>query len=333
MAEKRHTLSWLMTALLIVFLLTLSCSEDEKVVEVPVATDCPPSAPTGVYAVNYDGLVTICWTANEVAFVEDDIDGYDIWQGEEMYGEYLYIGTVYAHPDSFYYCFDWDTENGEQYWYAVSAFDEAGLESPLSYDDVSATPRPEGYLTLMDHLATPLASGYDFSTLSNMAQGGDFATSDADIRFSVEGGVRLFTVDMPHAMIQDYGYGDFDVINFAPDAGWNLSGSVEVTRDHVYILRIGEPDGFHYVKLFVAEIDDSRAGFWWAYQTDADNRDLSPRPGDGVRDGGDAVPTPIVRVRIKTKFHGSTVPPSLREGNETQQETSRSRAPFNKLAP
>ena len=325
-----------MTALLIVFLLTLSCSEEEKIVEIPVAADCPPSAPTGVYAVNYDGFVTICWTANEVAFVEDDIEGYDVWQGEEMYGEYVYVGTVDAHPDSFYYCFDLTVDNGTQYWYAVSAYDESGLESPLSYEDVSATPRPEGYLTLTDHLVVPGASGYDFSTLSDTPQGGEFPPSGtADIRFSVESGIRRFTVDMPHVMIQDYGYGDFDAVNYAPDAGWNLSGTVEATLYHVYILRIGEADGLHYVKLFVADVDDTGVGFWWAYQTDADNRDLSPRPGDGDRDGGAAVPTAISRVRVKTKFHGSTVPPSLREGNATTQlqETSRSRAPFTRLAP
>ena len=91
-----HTVSRLVAAVSILMLILLSCGEKEKVVEVEVPSDCPPSAPRGLIAYNLDGYVELCWYPNP----EDDIDGYDVYYGEEAYGDYYYIGTVWAvYPD------------------------------------------------------------------------------------------------------------------------------------------------------------------------------------------------------------------------------------------
>jgi hypothetical protein len=94
-------------------------------------------------------------------------------------------------------------------------------------------------------------------------------------------------------MIQDYGftaydiyedlYG-FDVVNNAPVDGWSVAGTAEVIEGHCYILRLGGDEGCHYVKIWVTIVTTSYTEFWWAYQTDPDNRDLMPGPADDEED-------------------------------------------------
>ncbi len=253
-----------------------------------VPADCLPSAPRGVYAVNLDGYVQICWYPNP----EDDIVGYDIWKNDELYGTYEWIGTVDAEdPDPYEYCFEYgdyfasgEPGNGEQFFYAVSAYDEGDNLSDLSYEEVSATPRPEGFLRLYDAAVDSDSCGYDFSSLSNIAQ--DCTLPLIDIVFDTTGGVNTFTVRMPSVMIQDYGYTySFDDINLAPELGWSDAGSVEVIESHCYMLKLGESSGEHYVKLWVHTVADGYADFWWAYQTDPYNPDLMPGPAGDDENG------------------------------------------------
>lgn len=278
-AGKAHKASQVLAALLIVsFAFISSCAEDQ-IVEVPVEVpaDCLPSAPRGVYAVNLDDYVLICWYPNP----EDDIAGYDIWRNDELYGTYEYIGSVDVEiPEPYEYCFEYgdyvvpgEPANGEQYFYAVSAYDLDDNISDLSYEDVSATPRPEGFLTLYDGTAEPDSCGYDFSTLNNIAQ--DCTLPSTDIMFDTIGGVNTFSVRQPGVKIQDYGYTySFDDINLAPELGWSEAGMVEVIESHCYMLRLGESTGQHYVKLWVYTVADGYVDFWWAYQTDPYNTDL-----------------------------------------------------------
>ena len=311
-----------LTAILIAsFAFISSCSQEEQIVYVPmeVPADCPPSAPRGVYAVNLDGYVQICWYPNP----EDDIVGYDIWKNDELYGTYNYIGTVDAEdPDPYEYCFDYDVpSNGEQFYYAVSAYDEGENLSELSYEEVSATPRPEGFLRLYDVAAESDSCGYDFSSLSNIAQ--DCSMPSTDIVFDTTGAVNLFTVTMPRVMIQDYGftgewpYG-FDDINTAPTDGWSPTGSVEVIEGHCYILRLGEADGIHYVKLWVYTVADGHTDFWWAYQTDPGNRDLMPGPAGDEEDANITLTSGSEEtggIKIMNGFpEGRQVPPTNRSG-------------------
>lgn len=296
-----------------------SCEEKETIVYVPreVPADCPPSAPRGVYAVNLDGYISICWYPNP----EDDIVGYDIWKNDELYGVYEWIGTVDREdPDPFQYCFDYTTPYNQQYFYAVSAYDEADNLSDLSYEEVTATPRPEGFLRLQDRDSNPSTSGYDFSTLSNIAQGWDLASTD--IWFD-GGAANIFYTDMPRVMIQDYGYvAGFDDINYAPIEGFSPIGSVEVIENHVYMLKIGEADGDHYVKLWIYEVTPTYADFWWAYQTDPYNRDLMPGIGAGDSDNA-AIPAdgePAGVKRIQGVPNGRRVPPTSKSGNLYEED-------------
>jgi hypothetical protein len=267
----------IMTIATMVLLLLISCGEKERVVEIPVPANCPPSAPAGVYSVNLDGTVLICWRANP----ESDIEGYDVYRGTSYYGEYAYLGSV-EHTNADEYCFeDLDTGNGIQFYYAVAAYDEGGLESELSFEEVTGTPRPEGEVTLQDYGALPADAGYDLSSLSSVTQAYNAATTD--VFFSGSGGAKLIVAHRAGVELQDYGYvGDFDAINYAPADGWSPSRSVEAIPDHIYIVRLIETDGTHYAKLYVRSVTAAYVTFWWAYQTDPGNRDLAPAaPGSG----------------------------------------------------
>jgi hypothetical protein len=271
----------IITIISAIVLLLISCGEKERIVEVPVPTNCPPSAPRGVYAVNLDGYVSICWYPN----AEDDIVGYDVYRGQSLYGDYTLIGTVLkSATDPYEYCFD-DTQtgNGIQYFYAVVAYDNGGLESDLSYEEVSGTPRPEGALFLYDRCAQPNLSGYDLSGLTNSPQG--YSEPSTDIYYDVCGSSPYIVTLRSGVEIQDYGYvGDsFDGINYAPAEGWSPSGASEAIAKHCYILRLLESDGVHYGKLYVSEVTTQFVRVWWAFQTDPGNRDLAPpAPGRGA---------------------------------------------------
>jgi hypothetical protein len=124
-------------------------------------------------------------------------------------------------------------------------------------------------------------------------------------------------------MIQDYGYvSGFDDINYAPIEGFSPTGEVEVIENHVYMLRIGEADGDHYVKLWIYSVEGptapQRVEFWWAYQTDPYNRDLMP--GLEADGSGDDATIPADGANAGVKWmegvpNGRRVPPTSRSGN------------------
>ena len=323
-AGKGHMASKVLTAILIASFVFISSCTQEKIVEVlvEVPADCPPSAPRGIYAVNLDGEVEIRWYPNP----EDDIEGYDIWALDTPYGNYEYIGTVWVDefedPNPYEYYFVYQApSNGEQLYYAVSAFDEADNISDLSYEIVSATPRPEGLMVLA---AKPDSCGYDFSTLSSVPQ---YCTNPStDIMFDTMGGVNIFSVAIPRVDIQDYGFTDYefpyglDAVNYAPIDGWSDAGSVEVIAGHCYMLRLGEADGNHYVKLWVSIVADGYVDLYWAYQTDPFNRDLMPGPA-GDENGSNSTLTSGSNdtggIKIMNGFpKGRQVPPTKRSGKQ-----------------
>ena len=276
----------------IMMLMMISCGQKEKVVEVPVAVNCPPSTPRGVYAVNLDGKVEICWVAN----YENDVEGYNIYRGLTSDGDFSLIGTVPVETSNpVQYCYDdLDTSNGVHYWYAVSAYDRGGAESDLIIEEVvSGTPRPEGVITLYDAAHLPNQSGCAFfpiMTVPNTPQAYDAPTTD--IFFGVSGGTPTIIARRIGVEIQDYGYTDnFDVIGLAPTAGWSPSRTVEAIAKHTYILKVPEANGFHYAKVFVTEVTGSFVTFDWAFQTDPGNPDLAPpAPGRGTGNPGQSQP-------------------------------------------
>jgi hypothetical protein len=274
----------LMTMAMLMLIL-ISCEDDEPCAPVPV--NCAPDVPHGVYSVNYDGTVKICWVAN----YEADMDGYNVYRSETVDGKYSPIGTVYvttANPAE--YCYeDMDTGNGIHYFYAVSAFDKGKAESDLIVEEVvSGTPRPEGLdLSLQNAAALPNQSGFDFyPDLSNTAQ--LYTLESTDVFFEIVGGVPMFIVPVSHAgiEIQDYGYvSSFDAINVAPTAGWSASRTAEAIAGHMYILKLLEDDGYHYAKIYVTAVSVAGGSVTldWAFQTDPGNPDLAPpAPGRGT---------------------------------------------------
>jgi hypothetical protein len=328
-AGSAHKASQVLTAILVTgFVFVSSCTPEEQIVYVPmeVPADCPPSAPRGVYAVNLDGYVQICWYPNP----EDDIVGYDIWKNDELYGTYEWIGTVDAEvTDPYEYCFEYgdfiatgEPVNGEQFYYAVSAYDLKDNLSELSYEDVSATPRPEGFLRLYDVAIYPDSCGYDFTNLNSKAQ--DCALLSTDLKFDTIGGVNLFSIAASRVMIQDYGYTySFDDINLAPEDGWSLAGSAEAIESHCYILRLSESDGFHYVKLWVHTVANGYADFWWAYQTDPYNTDLLMAGGDddGMNSKLTSGTVESGGIKIMNGFpKGRQVPPTLNSSGKQDDD-------------
>ena len=264
----------------IMMLLMISCGEKEKIVSVPV--NCAPDVPHGVYSINYDGTVQVCWVAN----YESDMDGYNVYRSETLDGQYTPIGTVYvtsANPAE--YCYeDLDTGNGIHYYYAVSAFDKSGAESDIIVEEVvSGTPRPEGELTLYDWHVLPSQSGFDFyPSLESIAQ--QYNALTTDIYFDMYGQVPMIVAGRVAVEIQDYGYADnFDAIGLAPDDGWAPSRSAEVIVKHMYMLQLLEGTDIHYAKIYVTAVTGDHMTFSWAFQTDPGNPDLAPpAPGRGT---------------------------------------------------
>jgi hypothetical protein len=317
--RKDKMMRFSLISTLLLFLLMLSCSGEEKIVEVPVAINYPPTPPTGVSAINADGYIIICWYPSNVA----DIDHYEIYRALNYDGPFEYVrGFRASYPEPYDYCADFDATNGVQYFYAVRAFDTSGLASEYSLDYVTATPRPESpsLLTLNEYTVSPDLSGYNFSSLSGNPQ--NYLDETTDVYYAVvENG---FGENVPYIVayrtgveIQDYGYvgltlSAYDVIYYAPDEGWSPTRKAEAIAGHCYILRIPDEDGFiHYAKITLIEITPSYVKFYWAYQTDPGNRDLIPAAPDEEQDD---------RAKALEIQVGRLHPPSLREGSTGTKE-------------
>lgn len=245
------------------------CSEDD-----PVIVDLPPSAPDGVYSITGDGEVEICWNPNP----EPDIAGYRVYWNTEPTGVFEFVAETRADETCF---IDTAVENGYTYFYAVLAFDQAFQESPLSLDNVFDTPRPEGSnLFLFDYLGqNPGRSGYDFSSLTGIAQAWD--DIGTDVYFGVPSGIpTMFANSDAGVSIQDYGYIELVYVDWAPDAGWAPSATVELIQGHSYIVRIVDSKGtFNVAKFYVVDVSQASTTIDWAYQEAPDNPELAPEGG------------------------------------------------------
>jgi hypothetical protein len=232
-----------------------------------------PAAPRGLYSVTGDQEVHLSWIEN----TERDLAGYRIYEAPCASGggcPYERIGTTAS------------TEfvvrglaNGETRFFAVAAFDRAGNEGPLSYEDVFDTPRPEGFDRVLDnYLDDPTNSAYDFSGERVVAM--DHA--DADVIFGSSNGAHMMFVAFEDTDIQDAGYASsLDAVDWAPDQGWSPSGSVELITGHCYVVWTHDN---HFAKFRVTSVNAARVVFDWAYQTDPGNRELKARPvGNGPR--------------------------------------------------
>jgi hypothetical protein len=234
----------------------------------------PPAPPQGIATATGDNLVEIFWTRN----TEPDLYGYKIYVSSSYTGKYEYIGMSRT-P----YFLDADATNGHTYYYAVTAYDDAGNESELSTDVAYDTPRPEGIdVHLANYRSVPSLAGYDFSTYSV----GPYDDQYTDVYFETFNGVTYLNV-WEDSDIQDMGYtrSIYD-IGIAPDAGWSPSKDVRVIPGHTYVVWTWDN---HYAKLRVSQLATSGVTFDWAYQLQPGNPRLKSaaargplRPGEGA---------------------------------------------------
>ena len=245
----------------------------------------PPAAPRGVYTVTGDGEVFVSWLAN----TEGDVAGYRVYQAPCASGSSCPYDRVGSTSGTTFTATG--LTNGVTRYYAVAAYDHAGNESDLSYQTLFDTPRPEGFgRSLNNYLDSAAGSGYDFSAFAARPWD-DPAT---DMYFGYNGSVNQMFVPDFQTDIQDAGYASsLDAVDFAPNAGWSPTGSVELVVGHCYVVWTRDD---HYAKFRVTEIHPSAPGvpamvlFDWAYQVDPGNRELRATKVKDGRRGGPRTP-------------------------------------------
>ncbi len=224
--------------------------------------ETPPAVPRGVTSVTGDESVTLYWYPNR----EPDLEGYRIYRGFAPTGYYdLVASSVSA------YWVDQSVENGDTYYYAVSAYDCEGNESELSYDLVHDTPRPEGRgVVLWDYWQYPNDAGFNFS--EGMVQPWDARTTDIFYDCDPDLETPFMNCRDEETDIQDFGYIDsLDDIDWAPEDGWSGLGWVELIRGHGYIVWTRSN---HFAKFRVTHIEGEYIKLDWAYQIDPGNPEL-----------------------------------------------------------
>jgi hypothetical protein len=237
----------------------------------------PPAVPRGLYSVTGDEAVYLYWYPN----TEVDFDFYAVYRSTvDLSGPYSEIGTT-TDPEFV----DFNVVNGNTYFYAVTAVDDALNESDLSYEDVFDTPRPEGTgVRVYDRNSRPEVSAFDFSTHHVVGR----YDPDADIWFDIatvyseayDADITSFYINAANygTDIQDYGYtGSLDDVNYSPTVGWNEVGYLELIPGHSYIVWTSDN---HFAKIRVTDIDFSSGSlrFDWAYQVDEGNPELKVVP-------------------------------------------------------
>lgn len=227
----------------------------------------PPAAPRGLFSTTGDHSVVLEWLSN----TERDVAGYRVYAATCAAGPGCPYERVGATADTRYRVDG--LANGATRFFAVAAYDRAGNESALSYEDVFDTPRPEGFdLVLRNALDRPDASGYDFSGYAVRS----WDDEQTDIYFATSSGVPYMFTPFADTDIQDAGYArTLDAVDYAPDAGWSPSGSVELILGHCYVVWTHDD---HYAKLRVTAVSEPRVTVDWAYQVDTGNRELKARP-------------------------------------------------------
>ena len=211
----------------------------------------PPDAPTGLATATGDNFIEISWDQNR----ESDIAGYNVFVSSSYTGRYELIGST-KRP----YFMDKGAVNGNIYYYAVTAFDFEGNESPLSKDVAYDIPRPEGYnVMLSDYRLAPTTGGYDFSNFAVVPYDDRYA----DFYFENFNG-RLYLDVQTDSDIEDMGPTRSVLeISTAPSGGWSSTHDAEVQVGHTYIIWTWDD---HYAKVRVAGLSPSRVTFDWIYQ-------------------------------------------------------------------
>jgi hypothetical protein len=257
--------------------LIAGCNDDNTPVA-PPRDVTPPAAPRGLISTTGQNEVFLNWLAN----TESDVAGYRVYEGSCPDGPscpYDRVGVTSG--TSFTVT---GLTNGVTRYFAIAAYDRAGNESPLSYEDVFDTPRPEdSNASITNFEDTPAAAGWDFSAYHARPYN-DAAT---DVYFSSASGFRMIA-PFTDTEIQDFGYhSTLDAVDFSPNTGWSANGIVELIVGHCYVVQIrSSATVVNYAKFRVTAVSAGSLVFDWAYQTDPNNRELKAQP---------TTPTPRVR--------------------------------------
>ena len=244
---------------------------ETTVTEVVLPPEYPPAAPQGLYSVTGDDRVSLFWIHN----TEPDFAQYCIWRSPAFEGPYAKLGLTTLT--------NWVDEtavNGATYFYAVSALDQAGLESALSKESVFDTPRPEGFgLVLGNAAADPEGpTGYDFSAgvvrLWNDPQ--------TDVYYHAANGIRLLVARDVNTDVQDAGFHALEDLDWAPDDGWSPTGEVELVPGHSYYVWTRDD---HYAKVECVSIANGQVVLNWAYQLVPGNPELKAHPRSSLTSG------------------------------------------------
>ena len=177
---------------------------------------------------------------------------------------------------------DFNVVNGVTYFYAVDAFDHAGNESELSYENAFDTPRPEGFnVTVFSRQDGPGIAGLDFSDWDRNGFVTDWTANDVDVYFQRVGTVlfaRGTVINNIWNDLQDLGFTEtMDEVSWAPAEGWSVApNGVELIEGHTYV--VWTHDNF-FAKFRVTQIlgpalAPTGAVIDWAYQVDNGNPEL-----------------------------------------------------------
>ncbi len=228
----------------------------------------PPSAPTGLKVINGDNRVDLSWNSNP----ERDLAGYNVYYSYTYDGKYTLIGSTHNN-----YYTDFGANNGTTYYYAVTAYDYNGNESQLSYEDVSATPRPEGFnQTVFDYRQFPDNGGFSFTTYTTVP----YDDNSSDFFFENYNGTYYIDV-WNDSNIQDMGpTQDIYDIPYAPVSGWSTTKDAIAIPGHTYVIWTWDN---HYAKVRIASISSQRMVFDWAFQTVSGNVELKQKATPTVR--------------------------------------------------
>ena len=223
----------------------------------------PPAAPRGLYSVTGDHQATLSWLGN----TEGDLAGYRIYEAPCASGSNCPYDRIGATAATQFVATG--LTNGVTRFFAISAVDAAGNESPLSYEDVFDTPRPAGSTALNNFVNGLAGAGWDFSSFAKVAAD----DPSADIFYGNNGRIgQMFATLVVAAPgdtipndIQDAGYASsLDAVDFSPvgvNAGWSPTGTVELIPGHCYIVWTWDD---HYAKFRVTGISATTVSIDWA---------------------------------------------------------------------
>jgi hypothetical protein len=223
----------------------------------------PPSPPTGLVITNGDNQVTISWNPNS----ERDVAGYNVYYSYDYYSKYSLIGSTKTNSYT-----DYGARNGSTYYYAVTAYDINGNESELSKQNISATPRPEGFSeNIFDYHNYPSTSGFAFASGSVVP----YNDQTSDFYYDYDNGTPYLDV-LTDSDIQDMGRtNDIYDIPYAPTSGWSSTKDAVAIVGHTYVIWTWKNT---YAKIRISQITSDRIVFDWAYQTVKGNTQLKIVP-------------------------------------------------------